>query len=90
MFLVRSIGFVKAFQAASMRTKSDVLRFAIAFALIKVRVAPFKLGLSESQRYEVADNAVRRILETGQWKELNDHIGVIDPPPSKVPGPYSK
>ena len=70
-----------------MRTRGDVLRFAIAFALRKVRVARFKLGLSESQRYEVADDAVRRILETGQWKELNNDAGHIEPPPSRVPGP---
>lgn len=72
-----------------MRTKGDVLRFAIAFALMKVRVARFKLGLSESQRYEVADNTIRRILETGQWKELNEDAGHIDPPPSRLPGPYT-
>jgi hypothetical protein len=71
------------------RTKGDVLRFAIAFALMKVRVARFKLGLSESQRYEVAENAVRKILETGQWRELNEEIKPLDPPPSRLPGPYT-
>ncbi len=78
-----------------MRTRADVLKFAIAFALMKVRVARFKLGLSESQRYEVAEDAVRRILETGQWRELNDEAKPREPrrlagPPDELGYPGDK
>lgn len=55
-------------------TKGDLLKFALAYALIKVRVARHRLGLSEAMRYEVADDAVQRLQETGQWRELNEEI----------------
>jgi hypothetical protein len=55
-------------------TKAELLRFSIAFALIKVRLKRFKLGLSEQERYQVADDAVRHLRQYGAWKELDDVV----------------
>jgi hypothetical protein len=54
-----------------MRTRGDVLRFAIAFALIQARkvVRGLRQGLTEEERYAVADQAVDRLKERGDpWK----------------------
>lgn len=70
-------------------TKGDILRHCLAYALIKVRVARHKLRLSEAERYEVADHTLRRLRETGQWKELDDEAGEARLSPSRKPGPYT-
>jgi len=66
-----------------MQTRGDVLRFAIAFALMKARkvVRGLRHGLTEAERYAVADAAVCRLKEHGDpWKlseELPDqHTGI--------------
>jgi hypothetical protein len=62
-----------------MRTRGDMLRFAVAFALIKVRkvVRGLREGLTEDERYAVADAVVKRLKEHGDpWKleeELPSH-----------------
>jgi hypothetical protein len=54
-----------------MRTRADMLRFAIAFALIKSRkaVRGLRQGLTVEERYAVADAVVWRLQEHGDpWK----------------------
>ncbi len=71
-------------------TKGDLLRQALAYALIKVRVARYRLGMSEAMRYEAADDTVKRLRQTGQWKELDEQVETAATPPSRLPGPYPK
>jgi hypothetical protein len=62
-------------------TKGSLLRFSIAFALSNVRLQVgqrfFKLGLSEEQRYEVAETTIRELRKQG-YKDLDE---VVLPPP---------
>jgi hypothetical protein len=59
------------------RTKGDLLRYAIAFALRSVRLAGRKLGLSEDQRYEIAGATLVELRKHGEWRELDE---VMEPP----------
>jgi hypothetical protein len=58
-------------------TKGDLLRYAIAFALSRVRFERRKLELSEDDRYQIAADTVVELRRHGQWKELDD---VVAPP----------
>jgi hypothetical protein len=52
-------------------TRGDVLRYSIAFALSRVRkiVRGLKEGLTEHERYAVADHVVAQLKERGDpWK----------------------
>jgi hypothetical protein len=52
-----------------MRTRADLLRFAVAYALrtaIKL-VRGLRQGLSEDERFRVADDVVNQ-LEKGGWQ----------------------
>jgi hypothetical protein len=69
-------------------TKGFALYHALAFALSRVRLARFKLGLSEDQRFEIAEATVHRLQEDGRWPELNDVSEPRPPAPSRLPGPY--
>ena len=55
-------------------TKGDVLRYAIAFALRRSRkiVRGLKQGLTEEERYAVADHAVAQLKERGDPWRLNE------------------
>ncbi len=46
-----------------MKTRGDMLRFAIAFALMRARklVRGLRRGLSEDERYLIADDVVHRL-----------------------------
>lgn len=59
-----------------MRTRGDLLRFSIAYALIGARkvVRGLRQGLTEQERYEVADAAVRRIEAHGDPWRLNEDL----------------
>jgi hypothetical protein len=62
-----------------MRTRADLLRFAVAFALrgASKLVRGLKQGLSEDERFRVADEVVNQ-LEKGGWRlseELPDVTG---------------
>lgn len=57
-----------------MHTKGSILRFALAFALRNVRVARYRLGLSEDQRYAVADEVMRELRRTGGWNDLDEPV----------------
>jgi hypothetical protein len=47
-------------------TRVKLLRSAIAFALIGKKVGNRKLGLSEEERFEVADHVVRDMRKYGE------------------------
>ncbi len=60
-------------------TRGDMLRYAIAFALMRARkiVRGLKDGLTEDERHAVADHVVRQLRERGDpWglsKEVRPH-----------------
>jgi hypothetical protein len=81
----------------AVRTRTDMLRFAIAFALRKARkiVRGLRQGLTEQERYAVADDVVRRLQERGDpWKlseELPHSAGEVHhSTPPGWSGPKSK
>jgi hypothetical protein len=53
-----------------------MLRFAIAFALTRARklVRGLRQGLSEDERYLVADDVVRRLQERGDPWRLSEEM----------------
>ena len=58
-----------------MQTRGDMLRFAIAFALMRARklVRGLRQGLSEAERYRVADDVVHRLKQHGDpWRLSED------------------
>jgi hypothetical protein len=58
-----------------MRTRGDLLRFAVAFALRGARklVRGLRQGLSEDERYRVADDVVHRLQQHGDpWRLADD------------------
>ena len=68
-------------QGSEMRTGADLLRFAVAFALRGARklVCGLRQGLSEGERYRVADDVVHRLQQSGDpWR-----LSVDLPPPGK-------
>jgi hypothetical protein len=73
-------------------TKGELLRFAIAFALRGIRLHRSRLALSEEDRYRVADDAIRKLRQYGQWNELDDMIeppvGATGPSKWKPPGSF--
>ena len=63
-----------------MRTRADLLRFSIAFALIGARklVRGLRQELNEDERYRVADAVVQRLQEHGDPWRLTEEL----PPPA--------
>jgi hypothetical protein len=62
-----------------MRTRGDMLSFAIAFALRGAckLVRGLRQGLSEDERYRVADDVVRQLQPHGDpWRLSEDLPGV--------------
>jgi hypothetical protein len=55
-------------------TRGDVLRYRIAFALQRARkiVRGLKEGLTEDERYAIADHVVAQLKERGDPWQLND------------------
>lgn len=55
-------------------TRGDVLRYAIAYALMRARkvVRGLKDGLSEAERYAAADHVVAQLKERGDPWQLDD------------------
>jgi hypothetical protein len=56
-----------------------MLRFAIAFALMRARklVRGLRQGLSEDERYRVADDVVQRLKQHGDPWRLSDELPTI-------------
>ena len=65
-------------------TKGEVLRYAIAFALRRSRkiIRGLKEGLTEEERYAVADQAVAQLKERGDPWRLNEEATPTTGPPS--------
>ena len=63
-----------------MRTRGDMLRFAVAFALRGARklVRGLRHELNEAERFRVADDVVHQLQQHGDPWRLKD-----EPPPSK-------
>ena len=63
-------------------TKEDVLRYAIAFALRRSRkiIRGLKQGLTEEERYAVADHAVTQLKDRGDPWRLNEEAPTAEPP----------
>jgi hypothetical protein len=55
-------------------TRGDLLRYAIAYALIRARkvVRGLKHGLTEEERYAVADQVVSQLKQHGDPWELSE------------------
>jgi hypothetical protein len=64
-----------------MRTRGDMLSFAIAFALRGAckLVRGLREGLTEEERYRVADDVVHRLKQHGDPWRLSEDL----PPPGK-------
>jgi hypothetical protein len=64
-----------------MRTRGDMLSFAIAFALRGARklVRGLREGLTEEERYRVANDVVDRLKRHGDPWRLSEDL----PPPGK-------
>jgi hypothetical protein len=62
-----------------MPTRADALRFDLAFALRGARkiVRGLRHGLTEEERYRIADEVVRRLRERGDPWRLAEEL----PPP---------
>jgi hypothetical protein len=65
-------------------TKGEVLAYAIAFALRRSRknIRGLKEGLTEEERYAVADHAVAQLKERGDPLRLNEEATPTTGPPS--------
>jgi hypothetical protein len=59
-----------------MRTRGDLLRYSIAYALIRARkiVRGLRQGLTEEERYEVADAAVYELRKHGDPWRLSEPV----------------
>lgn len=58
-----------------MRTRGDMLRYAIAYALIGARkpVRGLRDGLTEDERFRVADDVVHRLTQHGDpWRRSDE------------------
>jgi hypothetical protein len=62
-------------------TKGEVLRYSIAFALRRSRkiIRGLKEGLTEEERYAVADHAVALLKERGDPWRLNEEATTSKP-----------
>jgi hypothetical protein len=63
-------------------TKGEVLRYAIAFALRRSRkiIRGLKQGLTEEERYAVADHTVAQLQERRDPWRLNEEATTGKPP----------
>jgi hypothetical protein len=66
----------------SSMTRGEVLRYAIAFALRRARkiIRGLKDGLTEEERYAVADHVVAQLKDRGDPWRLNEEARTADPP----------
>jgi hypothetical protein len=59
-------------------TRGEVLRYAMAYALRRSRkvIRGLKQGLSEEERYAVADHVVAQLKERGDPWRLNEEVSL--------------
>jgi hypothetical protein len=63
-------------------TRGEVLRYAIAFALRRARkiIRGLKDGLTEEERYAVANHVVAQLKDRGDPWRLNEEAPPAEPP----------
>jgi hypothetical protein len=63
-------------------TRGEVLRYAVASALMRSRkvIRGLKEGLTEDERYAVADHVVRQLTDRGDPWRLNEEAPTEKPP----------
>jgi hypothetical protein len=63
-------------------TRGEVLRYALAYALMRSRkvIRGLKEGLTEEERYAVADHTVAQLKERGDPSRLNEEQPTAKPP----------
>jgi hypothetical protein len=63
-------------------TRGEVLRYAIAFALMRSRkvIRGLKEGLTEGERFAVADHVIRQLMDRGDPWRLNEEAPTAKPP----------
>ena len=61
--------------------RGEMLRFAVAFALRKLKIHGRKGAMTEAQRYEAGDLVVRELKQYGDPWKLDDDV------PEHSPGP---
>jgi hypothetical protein len=63
-------------------TRGEVLKFALAYALRRSRkiIRGLKEGLSEEERYAVADHVVAQLKERGDPWRLDEEAPTAKPP----------
>jgi hypothetical protein len=66
-------------------TRGEVLRYAIAFALRRARkiIRALKEGLTEEERFAVADQLVRQLKRGDPWR-LNEEAPAAKPPSTQI------
>jgi hypothetical protein len=64
-------------------TKASLLRFSLAYALRRVRLARHRLGLTEEQCYAVADETIREMRRFGGWSDLDEPVEPKPPAPDR-------
>lgn len=64
-----------------MKTRADMLRFAVYFALGKLRFKHAPHGLPEESRAKLADDVLRGVQQFGGWKELDNPATIVEDRP---------
>ena len=57
-----------------MRTRRDQLAYAIAYALIRVRIPGRRGALSEAERYQIAQTVVAKLVQNGDPLHLREEL----------------
>ena len=57
-----------------MRTRGEQLAYAAAYALRRVRIPGRRGGLSEAERYQIADTLVKKLKENGDPWRLGEEL----------------
>jgi hypothetical protein len=67
-------------------TRGEVLRFAIAFALRRSRkiIRGLQEGLTEEERFAVANQTVEQLKERGDPWRLNEEAPAAKPPSAQI------
>ena len=65
-----------ALNLAMPHTRVEILRHSLAYALIGQKVGNRKLGLTEEERFEIADHVIRDLRKHGEWPELDAVVEV--------------
>ena len=66
-------------------TRADILRHSIMFSLIGVKAGRNKLRLTDEQRRQVADEAIRVMRQHGEWAELDVEVKPVTCWPTEPP-----